>query len=168
MGRDRARPSSDLFQAALIELDQIEICPDIFPASAAAFLEEMGEARFLRDRVGPTGNHRLVPLLDRFRRMLRAICRNPIQNGSVIIEPMRGFLERIGIPLQKGEEMFVEADGFVIVAVEQSFAMQLRFIDQARQMHVTAESIIRTAWQQLLHSARARSRAKDVAPLLVR
>ena len=47
--------------------------------------------------------------------------------------------------------MFIEADGFVVVTIEQSFPMQSGLIDQTRQMHVTAKFLVRTAWMQSLH-----------------
>ncbi len=47
--------------------------------------------------------------------------------------------------------MLVESDGLIVVAVEQSFPMQPGFVDQARQMHVAAEFLVRTAWMQSLH-----------------
>ncbi len=47
--------------------------------------------------------------------------------------------------------MFIEPDGFVIVAVEQSLAMKPGLVDQSRQMDVAAQSIVRTAWKQFLH-----------------
>ena len=47
--------------------------------------------------------------------------------------------------------MLVEADGLIIVTVEQTFAVEPGLIDQPRQMHETAEPIIGTAWTQFLH-----------------
>src|SRR5436305_14668496 len=49
--------------------------------------------------------------------------------------------------------MFVETDSLVVVSVEQTFAVQLCLVDQPRKMNVSAESLIRAAWQQLLHVA---------------
>jgi hypothetical protein len=49
--------------------------------------------------------------------------------------------------------MFVEPDGFVVVTVEQAFAVQLRLVNQTRQMDITAEFLVRTAWMQSSHEA---------------
>jgi hypothetical protein len=47
--------------------------------------------------------------------------------------------------------MFVEADGFVIVAVKQTFAVKLRLVDQAREMNITPKLFVRTARMQSSH-----------------
>jgi hypothetical protein len=47
--------------------------------------------------------------------------------------------------------MFVEPNRFVIVAVEQPLSMELGFVNQARQMHVAAQPVVRAAWTQFLH-----------------
>src|SRR4030095_3310177 len=49
--------------------------------------------------------------------------------------------------------MFVEPDGFVVVTVEQAFAVQPRLVNQTRQMDITAEFLVRTAWMQSSHEA---------------
>src|SRR5436305_2823731 len=49
--------------------------------------------------------------------------------------------------------MFVETDGFVIVAVEQTFAVEPRLVDQPRQMNVAAEFFVRTARMQSAHDS---------------
>src|SRR5438552_3581969 len=75
------------------------------------------------------------------------------------------FFERITVQFQKCEQMFVEANCFVIVAVEQALPVQLSFIDQTRQMHVTAELRVRAARMQFLHQREAKLRAR-AAPQL--
>src|SRR6476620_5614400 len=47
--------------------------------------------------------------------------------------------------------MFVEPDDFVVVTVEQAFAMQPCLVNQTRQMDITAEFLVRTAWMQSSH-----------------
>ena len=49
--------------------------------------------------------------------------------------------------------MFVETDGLVVVAVEQTFAMKPCLINQTRQVHVAAKLFVRTAGVQFLHEA---------------
>src|SRR5947208_9311336 len=49
--------------------------------------------------------------------------------------------------------MLVEPDGFVVVTVEQAFAVQSRLVNQTRQMDITAEFLVRTAWMQSSHEA---------------
>src|SRR5206468_12461927 len=45
--------------------------------------------------------------------------------------------------------------GFIVVTVKQSFAVQPGLIDQTRQMHVTAQLLVRTARMQSLHGDRS-------------
>src|SRR2546430_593694 len=111
----------------------------------------MAEARFLGGGIGMTRNHRLIPMLDFFGRMLGRIVVNPIQNRFVRFEPMDRLFKRITIKFKKAEEMFVESNGLVVVTIEQPFAMELRFIDQAREMNVAAEFFVRTARMQSSH-----------------
>src|SRR5882757_4621072 len=47
--------------------------------------------------------------------------------------------------------MFVEPGGFVVVTVEQAFAVQPCLVNQTRQMDITAEFLVRTAWMQSSH-----------------
>src|SRR5919106_5434619 len=49
--------------------------------------------------------------------------------------------------------MLVEPDGFVVVTVEQAFAVQPSLVNQTRQMDITAEFLVRTAWMQSSHEA---------------
>ena len=119
----------------------------------------MGEARFLRGGIGMSRDHRRVPMVDRFGRMFRAVLFHPLENGLVVVQFVGGFFEPIGIQSQKSQEMFVEPNGFIVVSVEQSFAMQFCLVDQTGQMHVPSQLFVGTAWTQLLHRARPRSRA---------
>ena len=80
-----------------------------------------------------------------------AVLLDPVDDGGVVLEPMGGFFKRIWIQLQKGQKMFIESNGFVIVSVEQPFSMKSGLVNQSRQMHVTAQTIVRTAWKQFLH-----------------
>ena len=47
--------------------------------------------------------------------------------------------------------MLIKADGFIVITVEQPFAMQPCLINQTRQMNITAEFLVRTAWMQSSH-----------------
>src|SRR5713226_7068643 len=47
--------------------------------------------------------------------------------------------------------MFVKADRLVVVAIEESLAMQLGLVDQAREMNIAAELLVRTARMQSSH-----------------
>ena len=47
--------------------------------------------------------------------------------------------------------MLIEANGFIVVAVEQSFAMQSGLVDQTGQMHIATEFLIGTARMQSSH-----------------
>ena len=149
-----------IFQPALVEFDQVEISADVFPSVATGFLQKVKEPRFLDRRIRRSRNHRFIPLLDFFRRMFRALFAYPFQNSRVVFASVRRFLKRFRIEFQKREQMFIESGRLVIVAVKQTFAMQARFVDQSRQMHVTAESFVGTAWKKLCAlTATTKSRA---------
>src|SRR5215212_12099691 len=79
-----------------------------------------------------------------------AVLAHPLENLSVVIEPIGDRFERVAIQLQERKQMLVEADSLVVVAVEQPLAVEPRFIDQPRQMDVTAELLVRTAGAQFL------------------
>src|SRR5881394_3041715 len=49
--------------------------------------------------------------------------------------------------------MLVESDGLIVVTVKQAFAVQPRLVNQTRQMDMTAEFLVRTAWMQSSHEA---------------
>ena len=57
-------------------------------------------------------------MLDLVGRMLRAVRRHPIENLLVVIELVGDFLKRVAFDAEKREEMFVEPNGLVVVAVE--------------------------------------------------
>src|SRR4051794_36148857 len=54
-----------LLQPSFVELDQVEIRLDIFPTFPAGFLEKMKESSALCGGIRVTGDHALVPLLNR-------------------------------------------------------------------------------------------------------
>ena len=83
--------------------------------------------------------------------MLCAIFLNPLENSGVVIELVRDFFKRVRIQLEKGEQMFVESDRFVVVTVQQSLSVKPGFVNQPRQMNVTAQSIVWAAGKQSLH-----------------
>src|SRR5256885_1369695 len=111
----------------------------------------MTEAGLLRGGIGMAQDHRLVPMFDFFRRMLRRIFLDPFENGVVFFQTMDCVFEDVAVDFEKAEEMFIEPDGFIIVPVEQAFAMQLRLINQTREMNVAAEFFVRTARMQSSH-----------------
>ena len=121
-----------LSQSAFIELDEVKISPDVFAAFAAGLLQKMEETRLLHRGIGMAGNHGLVPLFDLFQRMPCTVLSNPVENGRVIVEFVSRFLEGVGIDFQKRQKMFVETDCLVIVAGEQTPAMEPSFVDQTR------------------------------------
>src|SRR5437868_9336056 len=107
-----------LLQSSLVELDEVEVSPDVFSAGAAGFFEEMNEARFLGGGIGMPRDHRLVPMLDFLRRMLGAVFVHPIENGGVVVQLIGYVFERVALDAQKCEQMFVEPNGLVIVSVK--------------------------------------------------
>src|SRR5436305_7915052 len=90
--------------------------------------------------------------------MLGGIVINPIQNRFVLFEPMDRFFKRVAIKFKKTDQMFFRSNRFVVITIEQSFAMELRLIDQAWKMNVAAEFFVRTARMQSSHGEKIRSR----------
>src|SRR5438270_13024754 len=86
--------------------------------------------------------------------MLRAALLDPIQDRLIVFQTMDGFFESVAIEFQKTEEMFIESDCFVIVTVEQTFAMEPGLVDQAREMNVAAELFVRSARMQSSHETK--------------
>src|SRR5207248_10055063 len=85
--------------------------------------------------------------------MFRPVFVDPVKYLAVAIKAGSHFFKVVAVKFKKSEKMFVEPDGFVVVTVEQTLAMQPRLIDQARQMHIAAKFFVRTAGAQLLHEA---------------
>src|ERR1700704_5264101 len=102
----------------------------------------MHEPRSFRGGIGMALRHALIPLLDRLGRMPGTMFVNPFQYRLVVIETDHRFLELIWIQFKEREEMFIEADSLVIVAVEQALLMQARLINQPRQMHISAQFFV--------------------------
>src|SRR6476646_10019738 len=111
----------------------------------------MVKSGFLGGGVRMTRNHSLVPMLDFRGRMFDRALMHPTQDGIVFLEAMHCVFELVSVDLQKAEEMFVEPDCLVVVAVEKAFAVESSFIDQARQMDIIAELFVRTARMQSAH-----------------
>src|SRR5204863_7136227 len=110
--------------------------------------------------------HFLVPMFDRIGRVFRSILIDPIEHLGIIVKTIGDFFKVVAVKLEKGEQMFVEADRFVVIAVKQPFAMQTGLVDQTRQMNIAAELLVGTARSQLLHEAiyvagRGRARLTD-------
>src|SRR5436190_20926502 len=86
-------------------------------------------------------------------RMFRSILIEPIEDLGVIVKTIGNFFEFVAVKFEKGEKMFVEANGFVVIAVKQPFAMQTGLVDQTRQMNIATKFLVRTARSQFLHEA---------------
>src|SRR6266536_2458777 len=92
--------------------------------------------------------------------MLSSVCLHPVSNCVILVQSVDDFFKRVAVNFQKSQQMLVESDSFIVVAVEQAFAMKPGLVDQTRQMHVAAKFLVRTAWMQSLHVAdRTKSRA---------
>jgi hypothetical protein len=159
--------SDALFQATFVELDEIEIRLNIFAPSAARFFEEMIKSRAFCRGIWMARDHFLVPVLDRIGRMFRSIRIDPTEDLGVVVKAIGDFFEVVAIKLEKGEKMFVEANGLVVVTVKQTFAMQAGLVDQTRQMNIAAKLFVGTARSQFLHEAiyvAGRGRARLIEP----
>src|SRR5262249_43329715 len=143
--------------SAFAQFDQVEIGPDILSPLAARFFQEMLEAPFLFRCVGVTGNHRFIPLLAFFVGVLNSILAQPPDKG-VVIQLIRRLLEGIRIDSQEGEQMLVKTDRLVVVAMKQTLTMQPSLIDQACEVDVTSEPLIRTPRESPRHRVCLRSR----------
>ena len=84
----------------------------------------MQETRLFGGRIGMPRNHRLIPLFDRFGRMFLSVFLHPIQNCLIVFQLVSCLLERVAVEFEKREQMFIEPNGFVIVTVKQTFAVQ--------------------------------------------
>src|SRR5438874_12304389 len=111
----------------------------------------MLEARFFRGRIRMTRNHRVVPLFDGLWRMSHSVFLDPPENCFVIFKLVGALFKYVAVDFEECQQMFVEPDGFVIITVKQAFPVQPCLIDQTRQMDITAESFVRTAWMQSSH-----------------
>src|SRR5437879_10577469 len=69
---------------------------------------------------------------------------------------MHRLFKSVAIEFEEAEKMFVEADGFIIVTVEEALAMQLGLVDQTGEMNVAAELFVRTARMQSSHGRELR------------
>src|SRR2546423_11195026 len=85
--------------------------------------------------------------------MFRSILIDPSEYFGIVVKTIGDFLKLVAVKFEKGEKMLVEADGFVVIAVKQPFAMQTGLVDQTRQMNIAAELLVGTARSQLLHEA---------------
>src|SRR6266571_2369055 len=101
--------------------------------------------------------------------MFKAVLFDPAQDRVIVFQAMHRLLESVAVELEKAEEMFVEADRLVVVTIEQSFAMKLCLVDQAREVDVAAELFVRTARMQSSHgrtiTLRATAGPRPTAPL---
>src|SRR4030095_13124135 len=85
--------------------------------------------------------------------MFRAVFVDPLKYLAVVIKAVSNLFKVVAVKFKKGEKMFVEPDGFVVVTIEETLAMQPCLIDQPRQVHVAGKFFVRTAGVQLLHEA---------------
>ena len=154
-----------LFQSAFVELDQVEICADILPVLRRPLPSRNAENALSSTAV--SGCREIIASIPFFD-LLPPNVSTPFSSihfriawssssRSAASSKASGFSSR-------SEQMFVEPDGLVVVAVKQTFAMQLRLVDQARQMHVTAEPFVRTPRKELCAlTATMKSRAMAAA-----
>src|SRR5205809_2495794 len=115
----------------------------------------MDETRLFGGGVGVPRNHRLVPLFNCFGGMSGPVFLHPLQNCVVFLQPVNNLFKCVAVEFEKREQVFIEPNGFIVVTVKQSFAVQPGLIDQTRQMHVTAQLLVRTARMQSLHGDRS-------------
>ncbi len=127
---ERTLPQVRLDFPAFVEFDQVEVGADILAVSATSFFQEMEEARLLLRVIRLAGDHGLIPIFDLFVAVWRGVILDPIKDGIVGFQAAGRLFEGIGIELEESEQMLVEADGFVVVAVEQTLAMKFRLVDQ--------------------------------------
>ena len=90
--------------------------------------------------------------------MLGAVFFDPLKNRAVVVETIGCFFEVVAVQLEKREQVLIETDGLVIVSVKKPLAMELRLVDQTRQMHVTAQTVVRAPRDQLLSHSAARAK----------
>src|SRR6267143_6415086 len=83
--------------------------------------------------------------------MMGSVCLHPVSNCVILVQPGDDFFKRVAVNFQKSQQMLVESDSFIVVTVEQAFAMKPGLVDQTRQMHIAAKFLVRTAWMQSLH-----------------
>jgi hypothetical protein len=145
--------SPALLQASFIKLNQIKVGLDILATVAAGFFQEMIKSGAFGGGIWMPRDHFLVPMFDRIGRMFRSIQIDPTEDLGIVVKTIGDFFKVVAVKLEKGEQMFVEADRFVVIAVKQPFAMQTGFVDQTRQVNIAAELLVGTARSQLLHEA---------------
>src|SRR2546423_9590304 len=100
---------TQLFQPSLIELDEIEISPNIFATGAAGFFQEMIKSGAFGGGIWMARDHFLVPIFDRIGRMFRSMLIEPAEYLGIIVEAISDFFEVLAVKFEKGEKMFVEA-----------------------------------------------------------
>ena len=86
--------------------------------------------RFFCRGIGMTSNHALVPFLDRLGGMFGACSLTHSRIASSSSRRLTASSNASGFNFRKAEQMFVEPDGLVVVAVEQTLLVQPRLIDQ--------------------------------------
>src|ERR1044072_5381361 len=111
----------------------------------------MSEPRLFGRGVRMSRDHRLIPMFDLFGGVCLRILTDPFPNRFILFQTMNGIFEGVAIDFLETEQMLVEANSFVIVAVEQAFSMELCLVDQARQMDIAAKFFVRTAGMQSSH-----------------
>src|SRR4029453_6661509 len=85
--------------------------------------------------------------------MLLSIFLHPSENCFIVVQLIGDLFKRVAVDFEKCKQMLFESDGFIVVAVKQAFAVQPRLVNQTRQMDITAEFLVGTAWMQSSHEA---------------
>ena len=92
--------------------------------------------------------------------MFQAVLFNPSQDRLIVFQTMHRLFKSVAIEFEEAEKMFIEADRFIIVTVEEALAMQLGLVDQTGEMNVAAELFVRTARMQSSHGRELRCRQR--------
>ena len=80
-----------------------------------------------------------------------SVLRDPLQNRFVVLVQLATSSNASPSNFEKRQQMLVEPNGLIVVAIEQASAMKSGLIDQTRQMHVSAKFLVGTARVQSLH-----------------
>ncbi len=131
--------------------EKVEISTDIFATTPPASFRKCRNRAFFTAESGCSRYHCLVPFFNRFRRVFAPFSAIHARIAPSSSMRLAASSKASGSNFEKSQQMFIESNGFVIVSVEQTFAMQFCFVDQTRQMHVAAEPFVGTPWENFAH-----------------